>query len=94
MRTVSEQSSRRQRPSLDRDRHRAPLTRRTEVLRLVTVKYENALQTATWQEALLAAESGDRSWPSWNCANRSIPRPITPGRDGTTLRATESRAMA
>src|SRR2546421_1770441 len=29
-----------------------------EVLRVVSAKYENALQTATWQEALLAAESG------------------------------------
>ena len=30
----------------------------TETLRLVTAKYLNALQTSTWQEALLAAESG------------------------------------
>ena len=29
-----------------------------EVLRLVSIKHQNALQTATWQEALLAAESG------------------------------------
>jgi hypothetical protein len=29
-----------------------------ETLRMVTSKYQNALQTATWQEALLAAESG------------------------------------
>lgn len=29
-----------------------------ETLRLVTSKYQNALQTSTWQEALLAAESG------------------------------------
>lgn len=29
-----------------------------ELLRLVTTKYQNALQTSTWQEALLAAESG------------------------------------
>jgi hypothetical protein len=29
-----------------------------ETLRVVTVKYQNALQTTTWQEALLAAESG------------------------------------
>jgi hypothetical protein len=29
-----------------------------EVLRLVSIKYEHAIQTATWQEALLAAESG------------------------------------
>jgi hypothetical protein len=29
-----------------------------ETVRLVTFKYQNALQTATWQEALLAAESG------------------------------------
>jgi len=29
-----------------------------ETLRLVTFKYQNALQTATWQEAILAAESG------------------------------------
>src|SRR5437870_13637187 len=29
-----------------------------ETLRLVTAKYQNALQTSTWQEALLAAESG------------------------------------
>jgi len=30
----------------------------TETLRLVTAKYQNALQTSTWQEALLGAESG------------------------------------
>src|SRR3989440_4770986 len=29
-----------------------------EVVRVVSAKYENALQTATWQESLLAAESG------------------------------------
>ena len=29
-----------------------------ETLRLVTAKYQNALQTSTWQEALVAAESG------------------------------------
>src|SRR5438105_9271243 len=29
-----------------------------ETLRLVTIKYQSALQTSTWQEALLAAESG------------------------------------
>jgi hypothetical protein len=29
-----------------------------ETLRLVTAKYQNALQTSTWQESLLAAESG------------------------------------
>src|SRR5436305_8181328 len=29
-----------------------------ETLRMVTFKYQNALQTATWQESLLAAESG------------------------------------
>src|SRR6266513_3299380 len=29
-----------------------------ETLRLVTAKYQNALQTSTWQEALLGAESG------------------------------------
>jgi hypothetical protein len=29
-----------------------------EVIRLTSVKYQSALQTATWQEALLAAESG------------------------------------
>src|SRR5947209_5349471 len=29
-----------------------------ETLRMVTSKYQNALQTSTWQEALLAAESG------------------------------------
>src|SRR5437868_13262759 len=53
-----------------------------ETLRLVTVKYQNALQTSTWQEALLAAESGidlaivelrkslypspNHSWEGWN----------------------------
>src|SRR6266404_4124265 len=53
-----------------------------EVLRLVTVKYQSALQTATWQEALLAAESGidlgivelrkslfpapNHAWDGWN----------------------------
>src|SRR5438270_11309413 len=55
-----------------------------ETLRLVTVKYQNALQTATWQEALLAAESGidlaivqlgkapypppNDAWSGWNNA--------------------------
>src|SRR5947207_14404235 len=29
-----------------------------ETLRLVTAKYQNAFQTSTWQDALLAAESG------------------------------------
>ncbi|HEY4283319.1 MAG TPA: hypothetical protein VGM62_09655, partial [Chthoniobacterales bacterium] len=29
-----------------------------EVIRLVSLKYQSALQTATWQESLLAAESG------------------------------------
>ena len=54
----------------------------TEVLRLVTLKYQSALQTATWQESLLAAESGvdlaiaelrkslypapNHAWESWN----------------------------
>src|ERR1041384_6006227 len=53
-----------------------------EVIRLVTLKYESALQTATWQEALLAAESGidlgivelrkslfpapNHAWEGWN----------------------------
>ena len=53
-----------------------------EVLRLVTVKYQNALQTATWQEALVAGESGvdlaitelrkslfpmpNHAWETWN----------------------------
>src|SRR5438105_3731599 len=53
-----------------------------EVLRLVSVKHQNALQTATWQEALLAAESGidlgiielrkslypapNHAWEGWN----------------------------
>ena len=53
-----------------------------ETLRLVTVKYQNALQTSTWQEALLAAESGidlaivelrkslypqpNHAWDGWN----------------------------
>src|SRR5213082_2097540 len=53
-----------------------------EVLRLVSVKHQNALQTATWQEALLAAESGidlaivelrkslypqpNQAWEGWN----------------------------
>src|SRR5438874_5588522 len=53
-----------------------------EVLRLVSIKYQNALQTATWQEALLAAESGidlgivelrkalypapNHAWDGWN----------------------------
>jgi hypothetical protein len=54
----------------------------TETLRLVTAKYLNALQTSTWQEALLAAESGidlaivelrkslypqpNNAWQGWN----------------------------
>ena len=29
-----------------------------EILRVVSIKHQNALQTATWQGALLAAESG------------------------------------
>jgi len=53
-----------------------------EVLRLVSIKYEHALQTATWQESLLAAESGidlaimelrkslfpapNHAWEGWN----------------------------
>lgn len=53
-----------------------------ETLRLVTGKYQNALQTSTWQEALLAAESGidlaivelrkslypqpNHAWDGWN----------------------------
>lgn len=53
-----------------------------EVLRLVTLKYQSALQTATWQESLLAAESGvdlaivelrkslfpapNNAWSGWN----------------------------
>src|SRR4029077_2968592 len=53
-----------------------------EVIRVVSVKYQSALQTATWQEALLAAESGvdlgivelrkslfpapNHAWDGWN----------------------------
>jgi hypothetical protein len=53
-----------------------------EVLRIVTIKHQNALQTSTWQEALLAAESGidlgimelrkslypapNHAWENWN----------------------------
>src|SRR5260370_33395217 len=53
-----------------------------ETLRLVTVKYQNALQASSWQEALLAAESGidlaivelrkslypspNHAWEGWN----------------------------
>ena len=53
-----------------------------EVLRLVSIKYEHAIQTATWQESLLAAESGidlaimelrkslfpapNHAWEGWN----------------------------
>jgi hypothetical protein len=56
----------------------------TEVLRIVSLKYQNALQTATWQEALLAGESGidlaiaelrkslypapNHAWDEWNTA--------------------------
>jgi hypothetical protein len=55
-----------------------------EVLRIVSLKYQNALQTATWQEALLAGESGidlaiaelrkslypapNHAWAGWNTA--------------------------
>ncbi len=55
-----------------------------EVIRLVSLKYQSALQTATWQEALLAAESGvdlgivelrkslypspNHAWEGWNNA--------------------------
>ena len=53
-----------------------------ELIRLVSAKYQNALQTSTWQEALLAAESGidlgivelrkslfpapNHAWEGWN----------------------------
>src|SRR4051794_27800167 len=53
-----------------------------EILRVVTLKYRNALQTATWQESLVAAESGidlaivelrkslypppNHAWEGWN----------------------------
>src|SRR2546423_5564422 len=53
-----------------------------EVIRLVSLKYQSALHTATWQEALLAAESGvdlgivelrkslfpapNHAWEGWN----------------------------
>jgi hypothetical protein len=53
-----------------------------EVVRLVSAKYQNALQTSVWQEALLAAESGvdiaimelrkslypspNHAWENWN----------------------------
>jgi len=53
-----------------------------EVIRLVSIKYQNALQTSTWQETLLAAESGidlgivelrkslypapNHAWEGWN----------------------------
>src|SRR3954470_13012665 len=53
-----------------------------EVIRLVSLKYQSALQTASWQEALLAAESGidlgivelrkslfpspNQGWDGWN----------------------------
>src|ERR1700686_639395 len=53
-----------------------------EVIRLVSAKYQSALQTSTWQEALLAAESGvdlgivelrkslfpapNHAWEGWN----------------------------
>jgi len=53
-----------------------------EVLRIVSIKYQNALQTSIWQEALLGAESGidlaivelrkslypapNHAWEGWN----------------------------
>jgi hypothetical protein len=53
-----------------------------EILRVISIKYQNAIQTATWQEALLAAESGidlaivelrkslypapNHAWDGWN----------------------------
>src|SRR5438876_309620 len=53
-----------------------------EVVRIVSAKYQNALQTSVWQEALLAAESGidiaivelrkslypspNNAWEGWN----------------------------
>jgi hypothetical protein len=53
-----------------------------EIIRLVTIKYQNALQTSVWQEALVAAESGvdlaivelrkslypapNNAWTGWN----------------------------
>src|SRR3954463_9146177 len=53
-----------------------------EVIRMVSLKYQSALQTATWQESLLAAESGidlgivelrkslfpapNHAWEGWN----------------------------
>lgn len=55
-----------------------------EVMRIVSVKYQNALQTSVWQESLLAAESGidlavvelrkslfpspNHAWEGWNNA--------------------------
>jgi hypothetical protein len=54
----------------------------TEILRIVSAKYQSALQTATWQEALVAGESGidlavaelrkslypppNHAWENWN----------------------------
>ncbi|PYL31312.1 MAG: hypothetical protein DMF35_10150 [Verrucomicrobia bacterium] len=68
-----------------------------ETLRLVTVKYQNALQTSTWQEALLAAESGidlaivelrkslypppNHAWDGWN----NPPGNVVTGYELTTI---------
>src|SRR5436305_9696824 len=68
-----------------------------ETLRLVTAKYQNALQTSTWQEALLAAESGidvaivelrkslypppNHAWDGWN----NPPGNVVTGYELTTI---------
>src|SRR5207237_9479916 len=68
-----------------------------ETLRLVTAKYQNELQTSTWQEALLAAESGidvaivelrkslypppNHAWDGWN----NPPGNVVTGYELTTI---------
>src|SRR5436309_13893993 len=68
-----------------------------ETLRLVTAKYQNALQTSTWQEAYLAAESGsdvaivelskslypppNHAWDGWN----NPPGNVVTGYELTTI---------
>ena len=61
----------------------------TEVVRLVSIKYESALQTATWQEALLGPSPESISRLS-SCGNLFFQSQTTPGTVGITLPGTRS----
>src|SRR5437667_12796944 len=67
----------------------------TEVVRLISIKYESALQTATWQEALIRAESGiDRASVELRKSLFPVPNVArdgwnnAPGNGGVTYRFT------